>query len=169
MAIFLPHVKQKLILLLLVLSKYSFWTVCAYVVKIHLNTETWLYKRLFLCVFFNSHRKPCVQSASSPGGDGTRGECKTSAEKVVLYTIINTHTLCIWYFMQSSVSCRAEFEASSNSVEVRLHLAPHYHYQNGALHPVTPDEDSITVTFDRRKTVGDLRLAIYQVTSLIYF
>uniref|UniRef100_A0A673H2I6 USP domain-containing protein n=1 Tax=Sinocyclocheilus rhinocerous TaxID=307959 RepID=A0A673H2I6_9TELE len=65
---------------------------------------------------------------------------------------------------------RAEFDASSNSVEVRLHLAPHYHWQNGALHPVSPDEDSIiTVTFDRRKTVGDLRLAIYQVTSLIYF
>uniref|UniRef100_A0A673H2G2 Ubiquitin carboxyl-terminal hydrolase n=1 Tax=Sinocyclocheilus rhinocerous TaxID=307959 RepID=A0A673H2G2_9TELE len=54
---------------------------------------------------------------------------------------------------------RAEFDASSNSVEVRLHLAPHYHWQNGALHPVSPDEDSIiTVTFDRRKTVGDLRL-----------
>uniref|UniRef100_A0A9J7ZMI7 Ubiquitin specific peptidase 40 n=1 Tax=Cyprinus carpio carpio TaxID=630221 RepID=A0A9J7ZMI7_CYPCA len=54
---------------------------------------------------------------------------------------------------------RAEFDASSNSVEVRLHLAPHYHYQNGALHPISPDEDSvITVTFDRRKTVGDLRL-----------
>uniref|UniRef100_A0A672SUM4 USP domain-containing protein n=1 Tax=Sinocyclocheilus grahami TaxID=75366 RepID=A0A672SUM4_SINGR len=54
---------------------------------------------------------------------------------------------------------RAEFDASSNSIEVRLHLAPHYHWQNGALHPVSPNEDSIiTVTFDRRKTVGDLRL-----------
>ncbi|XP_052415178.1 ubiquitin carboxyl-terminal hydrolase 40 isoform X1 [Carassius gibelio] len=62
---------------------------------------------------------------------------------------------------------RAEFDASSNSVEVRLHLAPHYHYQNGALHPISPDEDSIiTVTFDRRKTVGDLRLAIYQMQDL---
>uniref|UniRef100_A0A673H1M7 USP domain-containing protein n=1 Tax=Sinocyclocheilus rhinocerous TaxID=307959 RepID=A0A673H1M7_9TELE len=62
---------------------------------------------------------------------------------------------------------RAEFDASSNSVEVRLHLAPHYHWQNGALHPVSPDEDSIiTVTFDRRKTVGDLRLAIYQMQDL---
>uniref|UniRef100_A0A671K573 Ubiquitin carboxyl-terminal hydrolase n=1 Tax=Sinocyclocheilus anshuiensis TaxID=1608454 RepID=A0A671K573_9TELE len=54
---------------------------------------------------------------------------------------------------------RAEFDASSNSVEVRLHLAPHYHWHNGALHPISPDEDSIiTVTFDRRNTVGDLRL-----------
>uniref|UniRef100_A0A671K8T2 Ubiquitin carboxyl-terminal hydrolase 40-like n=1 Tax=Sinocyclocheilus anshuiensis TaxID=1608454 RepID=A0A671K8T2_9TELE len=62
---------------------------------------------------------------------------------------------------------RAEFDASSNSVEVRLHLAPHYHWHNGALHPISPDEDSIiTVTFDRRNTVGDLRLAIYQMQDL---
>lgn len=62
---------------------------------------------------------------------------------------------------------RAEFDASSNSIEVRLHLAPHYHWQNGALHPSAPGEDSIiTVTFDRRKTVGDLRLAIYQMQDL---
>uniref|UniRef100_A0A671T6Y0 Ubiquitin carboxyl-terminal hydrolase 40-like n=1 Tax=Sinocyclocheilus anshuiensis TaxID=1608454 RepID=A0A671T6Y0_9TELE len=62
---------------------------------------------------------------------------------------------------------RAEFDASSNSIEVRLHLAPHYHWQNGALHPVSPNEDSIiTVTFDRRKIVGDLRLAIYQMQDL---
>uniref|UniRef100_A0A8C2K6J3 Ubiquitin carboxyl-terminal hydrolase n=1 Tax=Cyprinus carpio TaxID=7962 RepID=A0A8C2K6J3_CYPCA len=54
---------------------------------------------------------------------------------------------------------RAEFDASSNSIEVRLHLAPHYHWQNGALHALSPNEDSIiTVTFDRRRTVGDLRL-----------
>lgn len=123
-------------------------------------------------MFLNSHRKPCVQSASSPGGDGTRGECKTSAEKVALCTLKHSHTQHVVFYamFESSVSCRAEFDASSNSVEVRLHLAPHYHYQNGALHPISPDEDSvITVTFDRRKTVGDLRLAIYQVTSLIYF
>ncbi|XP_051987038.1 ubiquitin carboxyl-terminal hydrolase 40 [Xyrauchen texanus] len=62
---------------------------------------------------------------------------------------------------------RAEFDASSNSIEVRLHLAPYYHCQNGALHPMALDKDSIiTVTFDRRKTVGDLRLAIYQMQDL---
>ncbi|KTF71583.1 hypothetical protein cypCar_00044112 [Cyprinus carpio] len=62
---------------------------------------------------------------------------------------------------------RAEFDASSNSIEVRLHLAPHYHWQNGALHALSPNEDSIiTVTFDRRRTVGDLRLAIYQMQDL---
>lgn len=62
---------------------------------------------------------------------------------------------------------RAEFDATSNSIEVRLHLAPHYGCENGALHPTAPDNDSIiTVTFDRRKTVGDLRLAIYQMQDL---
>lgn len=125
--------------------------------------------RLF-CIFSNSHRKPCVQSASSPGGDGTRGECKSSAEEVALYTIKHSYTQhgAFYAMSMSSVSCRAEFDASSNSIEVRLHLAPHYHCQNGALHPTAPNEDSIiTVTFDRRKTVGDLRLAIYQVTPVI--
>lgn len=122
-----------------------------------------LIERLF-CIFLNSHRKPCVQSASSPGGDDTRGECKSSAEEVTSYTLIHTEHRVFYAMFMSYVSCRAEFDASSNSIEVRLHLAPHYHCQNGALHPTAPGEDSIiTVTFDRRKTVGDLRLAIYQV------
>uniref|UniRef100_A0A8C2BMJ2 Ubiquitin carboxyl-terminal hydrolase n=1 Tax=Cyprinus carpio TaxID=7962 RepID=A0A8C2BMJ2_CYPCA len=61
--------------------------------------------------------------------------------------------------MVQEENARLQQRRCSNSVEVRLHLAPHYHYQNGALHPISPDEDSvITVTFDRRKTVGDLRL-----------
>lgn len=128
------------------------------------------YTRPFFVFILNSHRKPCVQSASSPGGVGTRGECKSSTEEVASYTFKHTHTEhVVFYAMFTSfVSCRAEFDASSNSIEVRLHLAPHYHCQNGALHPAAPNEDSIiTVTFDRRKTVGDLRLAIYQVTSVI--
>ncbi|XP_036396124.1 ubiquitin carboxyl-terminal hydrolase 40 isoform X1 [Megalops cyprinoides] len=62
---------------------------------------------------------------------------------------------------------REEFDASSNTIEVHLHLAPHYHIENGALQPVGPSQDSvITITFDRRKTVGDLRLAIYQMQDL---
>lgn len=62
--------------------------------------------------------------------------------------------------------CREEFDASSNSIEVRLHLAPHYRAEMGALRPVGDPKDAvITITFDRRKTVGDLRLAVYQVTS----
>ncbi|KAI1899265.1 hypothetical protein AGOR_G00060030 [Albula goreensis] len=62
---------------------------------------------------------------------------------------------------------REAFDASSNTIEVRLHLAPHYQVKNGALHPVETAKDSvITVTFDRRKTVGDLRLSIYQMQDL---
>ena len=50
-------------------------------------------------------------------------------------------------------------------MELRLHLATHYRLDNGALQPVNKEQDgSTTLSFDRRKTVGDLRLAIYQVT-----
>uniref|UniRef100_A0A673H344 USP domain-containing protein n=1 Tax=Sinocyclocheilus rhinocerous TaxID=307959 RepID=A0A673H344_9TELE len=67
-------------------------------------------------------------------------------------------------------NARLQQRRCSNSVEVRLHLAPHYHWQNGALHPVSPDEDSIiTVTFDRRKTVGDLRLSIFLAQNCHFF
>ncbi|XP_048090976.1 ubiquitin carboxyl-terminal hydrolase 40 [Alosa alosa] len=62
---------------------------------------------------------------------------------------------------------REEFDASSNSMEVRLHLAPHYRAEMGALRPVGDPKDAvITVTFDRRKSVGDLRLAVYQMQDL---
>lgn len=50
-------------------------------------------------------------------------------------------------------------------MELRLHLALSYRLQNGALQPVTKEQDcSAALSFDRRRTVGDLRLAIYQVT-----
>lgn len=53
-------------------------------------------------------------------------------------------------------------------MELRLHLATGYRLKNGALQPLDTDPDSTTPTttlsFDRRKTVGDLRLAVYQVT-----
>lgn len=58
---------------------------------------------------------------------------------------------------------RLEFEASSNSVELRLHLAPFYRVQNGALQPVSTNTSPTSMTFDRRKLVGDLRLAVYQM------
>ncbi|KAL6455804.1 hypothetical protein MHYP_G00356550 [Metynnis hypsauchen] len=58
---------------------------------------------------------------------------------------------------------RAEFDVSSNTVEFRLHLAPCYCTRNGALQPFSTDTSTITMTFDRRKTVGDLRLAVYQM------
>lgn len=64
--------------------------------------------------------------------------------------------------------CYSEkFEATNNTVELRLHLAPCYRLENGALQPANKEQDgSTTLSFDRRKTVGDLRLAIYQVTLL---
>uniref|UniRef100_A0A671TUG1 Ubiquitin specific peptidase 40 n=1 Tax=Sparus aurata TaxID=8175 RepID=A0A671TUG1_SPAAU len=57
-----------------------------------------------------------------------------------------------------------KFEATNNTVELRLHLATHYRLENGALQPINKEQDrSTTLSFDRRKTVGDLRLAIYQM------
>lgn len=51
-------------------------------------------------------------------------------------------------------------------MELRLHLAPCYRLRNGALQPISKEPtESTTLSFDRRKTVGDLRLAIYQVIS----
>ncbi|XP_062324744.1 ubiquitin carboxyl-terminal hydrolase 40 [Osmerus eperlanus] len=62
---------------------------------------------------------------------------------------------------------REEFESSSNSVELRLHLAPSYRLENGALQPINAEKGkAVNLTFDRRKTVGDLRLSIYQMQEL---
>ncbi|KAI3367183.1 hypothetical protein L3Q82_008235 [Scortum barcoo] len=62
---------------------------------------------------------------------------------------------------------REKFEATNNTVELRLHLAPSYRLENGALQPISKEQDgSTTLSFDRRKTVGDLRLAIYQMHEL---
>ncbi|KAM3871140.1 ubiquitin carboxyl-terminal hydrolase 40 [Diretmus argenteus] len=62
---------------------------------------------------------------------------------------------------------REEFEASNNGVELRLHLASSYRLENGALQLIRKEEDGITtLSFDRRKTVGDLRLTIYQMQEL---
>nr|XP_023828367.1 ubiquitin carboxyl-terminal hydrolase 40 [Salvelinus alpinus] len=62
---------------------------------------------------------------------------------------------------------REEFEASNNSVELRLHLAPRYRLENGALKPISIEQKEATnLTFDRRRTVGDLRMIIYQKQDL---
>ncbi|XP_034063280.1 ubiquitin carboxyl-terminal hydrolase 40 isoform X1 [Gymnodraco acuticeps] len=62
---------------------------------------------------------------------------------------------------------REEFEASNNTVELHLHLAPSYRLENGALQPISKEQSASTpLSFDRRKTVGDLRLAIYQMQEL---
>ncbi|KAK6325313.1 hypothetical protein J4Q44_G00046550 [Coregonus suidteri] len=62
---------------------------------------------------------------------------------------------------------REEFEASNNSVELRLHLAPRYRLENGALKPISIEQKEATnLTFDRRRNVGDLRMTIYQMQDL---
>lgn len=62
---------------------------------------------------------------------------------------------------------REEFEASNNSVELRLHLAPRYSLENGALKPISIEQKEATnLTLDRRRTVGDLRMIIYQKQDL---
>ncbi|CAJ1073333.1 ubiquitin carboxyl-terminal hydrolase 40 isoform X1 [Xyrichtys novacula] len=62
---------------------------------------------------------------------------------------------------------REEFEATNNTIELRLHLAHSYRLENGALQPIDKEQNGGTpMSFDRRKTVGDLRLAIYQMQEL---
>ncbi|XP_042851620.1 ubiquitin carboxyl-terminal hydrolase 40 isoform X4 [Panthera tigris] len=59
---------------------------------------------------------------------------------------------------------RAECDSANNSFELHLHLGPHYHFFNGALHPtVSQAESTWDFTFDKRKTLGDLRQSILQL------
>ncbi|XP_063646965.1 ubiquitin carboxyl-terminal hydrolase 40 isoform X22 [Pan troglodytes] len=59
---------------------------------------------------------------------------------------------------------RAECDSANNTFELHLHLGPQYHFFNGALHPVVSQTESVwDLTFDKRKTLGDLRQSIFQV------
>ncbi|KAF6116892.1 ubiquitin specific peptidase 40 [Phyllostomus discolor] len=59
---------------------------------------------------------------------------------------------------------RAEYDSTNNNIELHLHLGPHYHFFNGALHPVVSETESVwDLTFDQRKTLGDLRQSIFQL------
>lgn len=59
---------------------------------------------------------------------------------------------------------RAEYDSTNNNFELHLHLGPHYHFFNGALHPVVSQAESVwDLTFDKRKTLGDLRQSIFQL------
>uniref|UniRef100_A0ABI8A657 USP domain-containing protein n=1 Tax=Felis catus TaxID=9685 RepID=A0ABI8A657_FELCA len=59
---------------------------------------------------------------------------------------------------------RAECDSANNSFELHLHLGPHYHFFNGALHPTVSRAESMwDFTFDKRKTLGDLRQSILQL------
>ncbi|XP_072220831.1 ubiquitin carboxyl-terminal hydrolase 40 isoform X2 [Leuresthes tenuis] len=62
---------------------------------------------------------------------------------------------------------REKFEATNNTVELHLHLAPSYRLENGALQPVNKESNGcVALSFDRRKTVGELRITIYQMQEL---
>ncbi|XP_019484780.1 PREDICTED: ubiquitin carboxyl-terminal hydrolase 40 isoform X2 [Hipposideros armiger] len=58
---------------------------------------------------------------------------------------------------------RAEYDSTNNNFELHLHVGPHYHFFNGALHPVSQTESVWDLTFDKRKTLGDLRQSIFQL------
>ncbi|XP_075862168.1 ubiquitin carboxyl-terminal hydrolase 40 isoform X2 [Microcebus murinus] len=59
---------------------------------------------------------------------------------------------------------RAECDSTNNNFELHLHLGPQYHFFNGALHPVVSQTESVwELTFDKRKTLGDLRQSIFQL------
>uniref|UniRef100_A0A8C0P976 Ubiquitin carboxyl-terminal hydrolase 40 n=1 Tax=Canis lupus familiaris TaxID=9615 RepID=A0A8C0P976_CANLF len=59
---------------------------------------------------------------------------------------------------------RAECDSIDNNFDLHLHLGPHYHFLNGALHPVVSQAESTwDLTFDKRKTLGDLRQSIFQL------
>ncbi|XP_024099349.2 ubiquitin carboxyl-terminal hydrolase 40 isoform X4 [Pongo abelii] len=59
---------------------------------------------------------------------------------------------------------REECDSANNTFELHLHLGPQYHFFNGALHPVVSQTESMwDLTFDKRKTLGDLRQSIFQL------
>lgn len=59
---------------------------------------------------------------------------------------------------------RAECDSTNNTFELHLHLGPHYRFFNGALQPAVSQTESVwDLTFDKRKTLGDLRQSIFQL------
>ncbi|XP_063093150.1 ubiquitin carboxyl-terminal hydrolase 40 isoform X4 [Cavia porcellus] len=59
---------------------------------------------------------------------------------------------------------RAECDSANNNIDLHLHMGPHYHFFNGALHPVSCQTESVwDLTFDKRKTLGDLQQSIFQL------
>ncbi|XP_052048957.1 ubiquitin carboxyl-terminal hydrolase 40 isoform X3 [Apodemus sylvaticus] len=59
---------------------------------------------------------------------------------------------------------RAECDSANSTFELHLHLGPHYRFFNGALHPAVSQTESMwDLTFDKRKTLGDLRQSIFQL------
>ncbi|NXA96565.1 UBP40 hydrolase, partial [Melanocharis versteri] len=59
---------------------------------------------------------------------------------------------------------RAECDSANNGIDLHLHLSCCYKFHNGALHPSLSWKESVVdLTIDRRKTLGDLRQAVFQM------
>ncbi|NXO97359.1 UBP40 hydrolase, partial [Certhia brachydactyla] len=59
---------------------------------------------------------------------------------------------------------RAECDSANNGIDLHLHLSSCYEFHNGALHPSLSWKESVVdLTIDRRKTLGDLRQAVFQM------
>ncbi|NXT11955.1 UBP40 hydrolase, partial [Prunella fulvescens] len=59
---------------------------------------------------------------------------------------------------------RAECDSANNGIDLHLHLSSCYTFHNGALHPSLSWKESVVdLTIDRRKTLGDLRQAVFQM------
>ncbi|NXS27695.1 UBP40 hydrolase, partial [Pomatostomus ruficeps] len=59
---------------------------------------------------------------------------------------------------------RAECDSANNGIDLRLHLSSCYEFQRGALQPALSWKDSVLdLTMDRRKTLGELRQAVFQM------
>lgn len=63
---------------------------------------------------------------------------------------------------------RAECDSANHGIDLHLHLSSCYKFHNGALHPsLTWKESVVDLTIDRRKTLGDLRLSVFQVFPIL--
>ncbi|KAE8580597.1 hypothetical protein XENTR_v10024482 [Xenopus tropicalis] len=59
---------------------------------------------------------------------------------------------------------RTESALQINCMDLCLHLSSHYQYENGALHPAHPRNNSkLAIAIDRRRTVEDLKQLAFQV------
>uniref|UniRef100_A0A8C5U0V1 Ubiquitin carboxyl-terminal hydrolase 40 n=1 Tax=Malurus cyaneus samueli TaxID=2593467 RepID=A0A8C5U0V1_9PASS len=59
---------------------------------------------------------------------------------------------------------RAECDSANNGIDLHLHLSSCYKFHNGALHPSLSWKESVVdLTIDRRKMLGDLRQAVFQM------
>nr|XP_020662482.1 ubiquitin carboxyl-terminal hydrolase 40 isoform X2 [Pogona vitticeps] len=59
---------------------------------------------------------------------------------------------------------RADYDLADNNIDLHLHICSHYKFYNGALHPLLSQKESILdLTFDKRKTLGELRRSVLQL------